>query len=148
MKTTFQFKGGKELADRLQDFTEELRNKILKESQREAAKIVKAKAIELAPEDTGRLKHFIAGVTFYASRNDQIITKVGIVAMSKAIAKKDKLTSGAWYARFPEKGTKRQRAQNFMLRAIEATKEMYVERLVEVAGRKIDRYLSKYAKGS
>lgn len=139
-----KLEGFKELNQALKQMPEKVALSVIRSSMRKAAQPILQKARELAPDDSGRLRHFLAMGS--KKRRDVILIEVGALNMSEKKLAKQGLTSQPYYAKFTEYGTKSQPAQNWLQEAIVETKDAYLDTLRNDLSRRIEREFSKTVK--
>ena len=139
-----KLEGFKELNEALKQMPSKVALSVVRRSMRKAAQPILQKARELAPEDTGRLKHFLAMGS--KKRRDVMLIEVGALNMTERKLAKQGLTSQPYYAKFTEYGTKSQPAQEWLLEAIDSEKEVYLDTLKTDLSRLIEREFQKMVK--
>lgn len=121
----FEFNGGKELSDALQELPRKLENKVLRKALRQGGNILLKKARSLAPVKTGALKRGIKLRIDLRNGPAAIIT-VKIPGKGKTKG------GGPYYGSFIELGTKDMVAHPFLRPAFDATKEQALEKFINV----------------
>lgn len=127
MGKSFELQGGKELAKKLKELPDKLSVKVVRQAGLKHAKSIQAAAKQNAPEDTGRLRHFVGRGSRYLRRDGKVRIMVGLIKMRKTQLAKQGLNSDAWYGILVEKGTKFQRAQEWLKRAFDETAPEFLE---------------------
>ena len=120
MSLTFKLKGDKELIARLN----RMGRKEFRRATRDAAKMIQARAQELAPVDTGLLSKSIKVRSLKRTRGGKIGSQVVLRFGAKA--------NSQFYGAFQELGTKKMKARRFMK---QAAKEMGAQAIQSVRDR-------------
>lgn len=124
--------GFKECSDALLALGGSIAQKKLKAALYKASIVIRDDAINRAPEDSGRLKHFIGrsgGKTSTADSRYAATVLVGLVRLSSRQRKKEGLTQDAYYGKFVEFGTRFQKAEPFLRPAFDTQKENFIDQL-------------------
>lgn len=141
----FKLTGGKELVKALRELPEEIKaERVVSTAMRKAAKPLQEKIRAAAPEDTGRLRMFIAMRS--GKKKDRIRVFLGALRVGKAFFDKHGLAQGAYYARMTEFGTKHQRAQHWMEKAVDGGAQEFLDQTVVEIKAGIDKAVTRLAK--
>jgi len=133
--------GLKELADKLRGMGPDLSRNVLRAAVRAGAATVRAEAMNMVPQDTGRLRRaiYLKHIREKSSPHQQ--TFYVSVRAGKRYRKRD---VDAYYWRFVEFGTAKMAARPFMRPAFEAKKG---DALEAIKGRLADRIKTYERKG-
>jgi HK97 gp10 family phage protein len=109
--------GFKELSDGLMEFPDALGGSVLKKGLYKSAVVIRDAAQARCPVDTGHLRDFIGRGVGKPENSDryEAVVLVGLVSMSKSIAKKRGMVlPNAFYGKFVEFGTRFSAAEPFL----------------------------------
>lgn len=134
---SIRIEGLKELGDTLNQMSERLRKKVLRDVLTEAAEPMRAMASRLAPRDEGHLRERIVvrGTTTAASEMDGMISFGRNDEYQASVAMGP--TRAAFYGGFQEFGTVRHGAQPFMRPAFDAEAQKALRGIGEMLWREL-----------
>lgn len=141
----YKVHGLEEVLKSMEQFTDEIKEKMVRSEMWKASEAIRDEAIRLAPEDEGRLKEFIGRISKKSPDGMQAIVKIGLVELNKSHIKRG-LSSDAYYGMFVELGTEHQPAQPFLRPAFDGKKEEYLARLTEGLRLQVERARKRAAK--
>lgn len=142
LSTKFSLVGAKELNAKLKELGDQA-PKLVRKNMRSAAKVVQDAITREAPEDTGRLRHFIKRKV--RVKKGVIMVSVGVLKATVKQMQKDSLSMQPYYARFTEEGTKYQPAQHWMLRAAQSSSREFLDSYMSLLRADIEKLASKGA---
>ena len=122
----FEFTGGRELSQALQQLPHKIENKVLRKALRQGGNILLKKARSLAPVKTGALRRGIKLRIDLRGKPPAAIINVRIPGKGK------KKGGGPYYSPFIELGTKYLDAHPFLRPAFDSTKEQALEKFLTV----------------
>lgn len=123
----FEFSGGKELSEALQELPRRLENRVLRKALRQGGNILLRKARQLAPVKTGALRK---GIKLKIDLRGTPAAIINVRIPSKS--GKQKTSSGPYYSSFVELGTSKMAAHPFLRPAFDAVKEDALETFLNV----------------
>ncbi|MBX9667290.1 MAG: HK97 gp10 family phage protein [Candidatus Obscuribacterales bacterium] len=142
---TMRMQGADELARKLREIPDKAQ-KLCVDAMKAEARPMLDEMKRTAPEDTGRLRFFLA--MSGSTRKGRARVLLGCLRMSKQkLAKNSKKLAGQgpFYARFTEFGTEFQPAQNWMKDAADKEAQGFLDRYPQRLGDKLGKEMAKRA---
>ena len=142
------FSGLQDIARDLQTLSKAENNKVLRDSTRAGAEVLRQEVIDRAPEQTGKLKKNVVVVTQKSRRRGEISSGVHIRGVNPQTGNSDNTMKAsnrrnAFYWRFVELGTSNMPAHPFVRPAFDARQEEATRAVIARMNKAIDEVLSK-----
>jgi len=150
MTTTKQLQGFKELAENLKKLPQNVARKHLRGATSKGAALIRNKARELAPKDTGEMAKDIQ-IKRERTEGDHIASHSVFVRSgrkSRLSGKKRNVDKDSWYWFQQEFGNVKMPAQPFMRPAFESEKENAVDEIGAELDKRIQKEAADAARGS
>ncbi|CAH5470804.1 TPA: HK97-gp10 family putative phage morphogenesis protein [Klebsiella oxytoca] len=142
------FSGLETIARDLQTLSKAENNKVLRDSTRAGAEVLRQEVIDRAPEQTGKLKKNVVVVTQKGRRRGEISSGVHIRGVNPRTGNSDNTMKAsnrrnAFYWRFVELGTSTAPAHPFVRPAFDTRQEEAAQAAMNRMNKAIDEVLSK-----
>ena len=140
------FSGLQDIARDLQTLSKAENNKVLRDSTRAGAELLRQEVIDRAPEKTGKLKKNVVVVTQKSHRRGEISSGVHIRGVNPRTGNSDMKASNkrnAFYWRFVELGTSTAPAHPFVRPAFDTRMEEAAQVAMQRMNQAIDEVLAK-----
>lgn len=142
------FSGLEDIARDLQTLSKAENNKVLRDSTRAGAEVLRQEVIDRAPEQTGKLKKNVVVVTQKSRRRGEISSGVHIRGVNPRTGNSDNTMKAsnkrnAFYWRFVELGTATAPAHPFVRPAFDTRQEEAAQAAMNRMNKAIDEVLAK-----
>ena len=146
--TNLDFSGLQDIARDLQTLSKAENNKVLRDSTRAGAEVLRQEVIDRAPEQTGKLKKNVVVVTQKGRRRGEISSGVHIRGVNPQTGNSDNTMKAsnrrnAFYWRFVELGTSTAQAHPFVRPAFDTRQEEAAQAAMNRMNKAIDEVLAK-----
>ena len=139
----FELIGGKELAQRMKGVEGKLDILAVRRGGIVALKPTLDAARANVPVASGMTKLHLSRGSRYDKKEKKVVHFVGTIKMHRKKSERLGIEGDAWWSKFSELGTKKQRAQGWLKRAFHDTAPEVLNRYVPEVGKQITKALAK-----